>query len=108
MCHAFLALRNIAKPSEHLTLRRAVHVELGEVSGQRLAHFYALRKDADYNPQMADAKEYGGDLDTFRIRANARLSQMKAEFEGYRRRIDEIIERLDGGAANDNPDADGS
>jgi len=103
MCHAWLALRQVAKPSEHLTLHRTVHVELGEVSGQRMAHFHALRKDADYNPRMVEAKEYQGSLDTFRIRASARLGQMRAEFESYRKRIDEITEN---GGTNGNPNAD--
>jgi uncharacterized protein (UPF0332 family) len=106
MCHAWLAFRDVAKPSEHLTLRRTVHIELGEVSGQRLAHFYALRKDADYNPWMLEAQEYSGSLDTFRERASKRLEQMKAEFERYWNRINEIVEKPDGGRTNGNSNAD--
>jgi hypothetical protein len=55
---------------------------------------------------MLEAREYKGDLDRFRMRVNDRLDEMKAEFEGYRKRIDEIIERSDGGTTNGDPNAD--
>jgi uncharacterized protein (UPF0332 family) len=109
MCHAWLALRNVEIPrghSVHSKLQETIRMEAGEVHGQRLASFHTLRKDADYKPRMLEAREYKGDLDRFRMRVNDRLDEMKAEFEGYRKRIDEIIERSDGGTTNGDPNAD--
>jgi len=70
MCHAWFSASACGQASEHLTCTgRSMWSSVR--FWQRLAHFHSLRKDADYNPRMVEAKEYQGSLDTFRIRANA-------------------------------------
>jgi uncharacterized protein (UPF0332 family) len=85
-CHAWLAMNNVpfSRRSQHELLIKEIGDRRGKEFGERLAAFWMLRKQADYDrPELLAARPFQGDVVKLRVSARGDRGRMVAELISY-------------------------